>query len=256
MKFRGKHEHLKKTWQCENGIPLYKKNPTNANAQKLKKTQGKLANTYLKRQTDYIRDQINKIINAVEDRQSRMTWQTVNEVSKTKSIARVKLKVACQEERIHLWIEYFKNLFGKSPKGTDKPITKITNDQLDTKLGHFTQEELDVVLTKVISRKSAGLDKIPPEVWKKRKFDDTRLRYCKAVYNQNTINRWTQGCIFPYPKKGHRWVAENYLGITLTSIALKIYNDLLFDRIEPEIEKIFGRIKMVFEETDSHLPKF
>ena len=70
-------------------------------------------------------------------------------MSRRKSISRAKLKAASQEERIHLWKEYFKNLLGKSPKVTDEPIMKIINDQLDIKSEQFTLEELDVVLTKI-----------------------------------------------------------------------------------------------------------
>ena len=76
-------------------------------------------------------------------------------MSKRKSISRAKLKAASQEERIHWWKEHFKNLLGKAPKVPDEPITKITNNQLDSKLGQFTQEELDVVLTKIKNRKAA-----------------------------------------------------------------------------------------------------
>ena len=44
----------------------------------------------------------------------------------------------------------------------------------------FTRE-LDVEITKIKNRKAAGLEEIPPEVWKTRKFDDTLLRCCNAV---------------------------------------------------------------------------
>ena len=71
-----------------------KRNPTNANAQKLKKIQSELTSAYLKEQTEYIQDQINKIQHSVEDRQSWIAWQRVNEVSKRKSISRTKLKSA------------------------------------------------------------------------------------------------------------------------------------------------------------------
>ena len=92
---------------------------------------------------------------------------------------RAKVKAASQEERIHLWKEHFKNLLGKSVKITDEPLTKIINDPLDIKLGQFNQE-LDLVLTKIKNRKAAGLDEIPPEVRKTRKFDDILLRYSNA----------------------------------------------------------------------------
>ena len=59
---------------------------------------------------------------------------------------------------------------------------------LDIKLGPFTQEELDTVLKKIKDRKAAGLDEIPPEVWKIRQFDDILLRHCNAVYDQNPID--------------------------------------------------------------------
>ena len=56
-------------------------------------------------------------------------------------------------------------------KSTRKPtesyaFTRIINQQLDIKLGPFTQEELDLVLIKIKNRKAARLDEIPREVWK------------------------------------------------------------------------------------------
>ena len=128
-----------------------------------------------------IQGPINKIRNSVGNRQSWIAWQTVNEVSKRKGTSRAKLKAASQEEQILMWKEHFKNLLGKSPKVTAKTHMKI-NYQLDIKLGQFTQEELDVVLTKINNRKVASLDEIPPKVWKTRKFDNPLLQYCNAIY--------------------------------------------------------------------------
>ena len=47
----------------------YRKNPTNTNTLKLKKTQNELASIYLKEQTEYVQNQIDKIRDSVEDRQ-------------------------------------------------------------------------------------------------------------------------------------------------------------------------------------------
>ena len=163
----------------------------------------------------------------MEDRQARIAWQTINEVSRRKSTAKAKLKAANQQERIKLRKQHFENLLGNPAKATHEPITRIINKQLDIKLGLFTQEELDLVLRKIKNRKAAGLDEIPPEVWKTRQFDHILLRHCNAVYNQNPIDRWTKGCILPFPKKGDLRLAKNYRGIMLTSIAAKIYNALL-----------------------------
>ena len=120
-------------------------------------------------------------------------------------------------------------------------------NQLDFKLGLFTQEELDSVLRKILNRKAAGLHEIPPEVWKTRQFDDILLRLCNAVYNQNTLDRWTKGCFRPFPKKGWARISENYRGIILRSIAAKIYNALLCNRVEPKIKNILRRNQNGFQ---------
>ena len=58
----------------------------------LKRLQKELANVYLKVQSECIQNQIDKIRDAIEDRQSRIAWQTINEVSRKKSTAKAKLK--------------------------------------------------------------------------------------------------------------------------------------------------------------------
>ena len=132
-----------------------------------------------------------------------------------------------------------------------EPITTIISKQLDIKIGLFTQEELDSVLKKLKNRKAVGLEEILPEVWKTRQFDDILLRHCNAVYNQNLIDRWMKGCILPFPKKGDLRLAKNYRGITLTSIAAKIYNALLRNCIEPKIDNILRKNQNGFQRNRS-----
>ena len=124
----------------------YRKNPTSTNARKLEKAQYQLASIYLKEQTEYIQNQIDKIRDSVEDRQYRIAWQTIKEVSRRKSTAKAKLKAASQLERIKLWKQHFENQLGNPPKVTNEPITRIISKQLDVKLGPFAKEELDSVL--------------------------------------------------------------------------------------------------------------
>ena len=146
----------RKTCTSENSLQKLSKNPTNTNALKLKTAQYQLAGIYIKEQTEYIQNQIDKIRDSVEDRQSRIAWQTINEVSRRKNTAKAKLKAANQQERIKLWKHHFENLLGNPPKITHEPITRIISKQLDIKLGPFTQEELDSVLRKIKNRKAAG----------------------------------------------------------------------------------------------------
>ena len=63
--------------------------------------------------------------NIVEDRQSRLAWQTVNEVIGKKSTSRVKLKAASQEERLQKRKEHFNNQSENAPEIIDKPGENI-----------------------------------------------------------------------------------------------------------------------------------
>ena len=105
----------------------YRKNPTNTNALKLKTAQYQLAGIYIKEHTEYIQNQIDKIRHSVEDRQSRIAWQTINRVSRRKNTAKAKLIAANQQERIKLWKQHFENLLGNPPKITHELIRQVNN---------------------------------------------------------------------------------------------------------------------------------
>ena len=90
-----------------------------------------------------------------------------NEVSRRKSAAKAKLKATSLEERIQLQKQ--------PPKATHEPITKIKSNQLDIKLGQFTQKELDSVLRKIKTGKPTMVDEISTEVWKTKECDDILL---------------------------------------------------------------------------------
>ena len=180
--------------------------------------------------------------NLIEDKQSRLAWPSVNRVSERKSTSRAKLKAARQEQ-IQTWKEHLKNLLKNSPKVTDKPITKIIYCQQEIKLGKFSGQELNVVLTKIENNKAAGLVlvEIPPEVWMTRKFDDILLRFCNDV----------EGCVLPFPHKADLGIMKFYRGKTLTSIDAEVYNDMLHIRAKPEIEKILKKNQNDFQRNRS-----
>ena len=108
---REKHSDVKTASECN------RKNPTNTNALKLKKVQNEFANIYLKEPIEYIQNPIDKIRDSVEDRQSRIAWQMINEVSKKKSTAKAKRKATSQHDRIHMR-KHFENLLGNPPEVT------------------------------------------------------------------------------------------------------------------------------------------
>ncbi len=60
-----------------------------------------------------------------------------------------------------------------------------------------------------------------------------------------------KGCILRFPKKDDLRLAKNYRGITLTSIAAKIYNALLCKYIEPKINNILWKNQNCFRRNRS-----
>ena len=174
----------RKTCTSEDSLQKLSKKPNKHKCPKTKKkAQNKLAGIYIKEQTEYIQNQIDKIRDSVEDRQSRIAWQTINEVSTRKSTAKAKLKAANQQERIKLWKQHFENLLGNPPKITHEPITRIISKQLDIKQGPFTQEELDSVLRKIKIGKLQGWTRFPQKYGR----PDNSTTYCSATATQYTI---------------------------------------------------------------------
>ena len=209
-----KRKQLKKLAQMKN------RNATTGNIRKHKQAQKDLEPTYFNEKQKYIQSQIDRIENASENKQSSLAWQTVNEITGQKKSTKAKIKASNQEERLKKWMNHFQNLLGKSPIVSDSTIEKVVEHDLEIKTGPFNGLELDLVLKKLQNKKAARLDGIPPE---NGKFNDLLLCYCNEVYKANVIQSWTEGCILPFPKKDDLSQTSNYRGITLTSIAAKIY---------------------------------
>ena len=68
------------------------------NKHKCPNTRKLLPGIYLKEQAEYIYNQIDKIRDSVENIQSRIPWQTINEVSRRKSTAKAKLKLQANKK--------------------------------------------------------------------------------------------------------------------------------------------------------------
>ena len=104
-----------------------------------------------------------------------------------KTTNKAKLKVGNNEERVKIWQKHFQGLYGKPPDILNKPTEKIVDGQLDIKTEPFTMKELKEAISKTKNKKAAGLDGIPPEVWKTEHFNNELLTFCNKVYNQEAI---------------------------------------------------------------------
>ena len=225
--------------------------PTAININNFDSARDTLTATYNKEQANYIQEKIEEISSAATNQKSSHAWKAVNEISGRKNTTKAKLKASSQDERIKLWKEHFENLLGKPPLTNEAVITPIFENELSIKKGAFTMDELRTVLKNTKSGKSCGLDNIPAEVWKLENFNDALLKLCNDAYMGHPIDKWRQGCLLPFPKKGDLGKATNYRGITLTSIASKIYNSMLLNRLRPNIDPILRRNQNGFRQKRS-----
>ena len=63
--------------------------------------------------------------------------------------------------------------------------------------------------------------------------------FCAEVYSNLTPpDQWITSVIVPLPKKGVLRLMTNYRGISLLSIAAKVYNKILLNRIRDEVDPI------------------
>ena len=135
-------------------------------------------------------------------------------------------------------MHYFKELLGKPPLSSDDPTHTIISKQLPTKMGDFALAELLASIKSMSNHKSCGLDEIPPESWKTGLLSNVLPLVCTKALKGNVPTAWKQVAIIPLPKTGNLSLPENYRGTSLTSVAAKIYNQMILSHIRPHIDPL------------------
>ena len=105
------------------------------------------------------------------------------------------------------------------------------------------------------NNKAHGLNNIPIEVWKTGALNQQLFDICNKTFNGDRPNIWVKSGIIPLPKKGDLGDTGNYLGISLTVTAAKIYNKILLDRIRPHLDPLLRVNQNGFRTGRSTLPQ-
>ena len=105
----------------------------------------------------------------------------------------------------------------------------------------FSIYEVMAAIKKTKNGKAAGPDSaVTPEALKFAGDQAITLlqETCNRVLNTGKPpSQWLTNTIIPIPKKGNSHQMQNYRGITLMSIAAKIYNRMILDRIYKDINR-------------------
>ena len=85
------------------------------------------------------------------------------------------------------------------------------------------------------------------------RLDVSKFEFWSSYYAHFWTNTFGRGIktFLPFHKKGDLGLAKNYRGMTLTSIAAKIYNALLRNCIEPKIDNILRKNQNGFQRNRS-----
>ena len=221
----------------------YHSNPSQTNKDKLAAAKKSLDDAYINVQVAFINGKIDDLSNLHINQQHSAAWKTINELSGKGSNPTPTIKGGSRDKRLENWLSHFKNLLGKPaslPEGSSLPKVQVS-DHLNISTDKFNKAELIYVL-KNMKNKALGPDKIPVILWKDPLFHQLLLDLCNFAFsNHISPSIWLESQIIPIPKKGDLTLPTNYRGISLLSIAAKLYNKLILNRLRPKIEPIFRK---------------
>ena len=151
-----------------------------------------------------------------------------------------KLKANSPDERVKLWFDHFNNLLGSPPKisDQDEPILTVF-DTLDISEEPFSADEYSSAKKAIRCGKACGDDGITPEFLKYGGLDDIVLGFVNQAFEHGHIpEKWKTLIIVTVPKSGDLTDPNNYRGISLISLVMKLYNRMMMNRLRPVLDPL------------------
>ena len=223
--------------------------PSSRNKKLLGQKCGEMNQGYLTAQEAYISEQCRKIEENFMGNNSKAAYQLLNSLTGRNARKSSKIKGDTGDIRLEKFREHFKNVLTAPPNtGTEsRNIADDINDINNTVLfpsdppvfrdGEFNLVEVQAVLKTLENGRAAGIDEIPPEVFKVAGIDEVILPIINHMFSVGEVpEQWKVLIMVPVPKKGDLSMPQNYRGISLMVIIAKIYNKLLLYRIRDGLE--------------------
>ena len=141
------------------------------------------------------------------------------------------------------WQQYFSKLLNnQSDNAGINPSPAEADLPIDT--GNITKSETAKAIEQMKAGKAPGCDQsITAEALKHggEPVVEALHQICNAVFTQKIPpSQWIRNIILPLPKKGSLYEMTNYRGISLMSMAAKVYNRILLNRIRPFVDPTLG----------------
>ena len=138
------------------------------------------------------------------------------------------------------WFLYFQDLLGgENYIASDADLPAPATTTLPINADPFTFEEIEKAIKQAKPGKAPGIDEVTVEALKHGGIEITRalLDICNQAYQlKSAPHQWRKSILKPIFKKGSKRLMSNYRGISLMSVAAKLYNRMLLNRIRPVID--------------------
>ena len=151
------------------------------------------------------------------------------------------------KHRMSEWAKYFSSLLNNKNRDaseSNRP-TAAPADNPEIPTENISREEVEQAINELSRGKSPGPDyAMTAEILQDGgNFIVEQLTIiCQPVYSKRKApSQWTSNLIVPIPKKGDLEQMTNYRGISLMSIAAKVFNRIILNRIKRPIDAILRK---------------
>ena len=176
------------------------------------------------------------------------TWKIIHTLSVKNSSKNVKVKKrdgtapSSEQELLEEWKGFFSSLLNNDSGLTPPELPSPAKEDLSIFADPTTREETEKAIAAMKANKAAALDCAITAEALQGDGDhmlDVIHAFCSEVYSTLSPPRqWITNVIIPLPKKGDLSLMTNYRGISLMSIAAKVYNKILLNRIRPHVDPL------------------
>ena len=119
-----------------------------------------------------------------------------------------------------------------TPKTVSETVLEIADEP-------FTKAEYAKAKKAIRCGKACGNDGITPELLKYGGLGDVLLGFANEAYESGHIpEQWKTLIIVTVPKSGDLTKPDNYRGIRLISVVMKLYNRMLLNRLRPVLNPL------------------
>lgn len=259
----GREEQVrKKQWVSNGTLELLKQRQaakinsdearSEINRRRYQKLDEEVKRSYKKDKANWIAQKTADLEKAAGHGDQKALYRLVNELtgSKRSNVTQLRDKkgelLENAEKRLNRWAEYFNELLNND--NPSNPAADVIKDQqlqnnaeivteIDT--GTPTLSEVQHAIKQLNANKAPGFDQVTARMLKHGGLTVAvwLRRVIVTVWESEVIPEdWKKGVIIPLPKKGDRTYCSNNRGITLLSIAGKVFCKVVLNRIKDMVD--------------------